>query len=152
MKLDELINLAGNPYTIRIDGASELTLTHLMNLAQKALDDTPPATGMQDVTVLITSQDNIYTGTTGDTLWGEALIQQLKSQQDTQVTHLVSLLRSYTDTTGLRQGPDVPSFNFRKKLLELDEKNAFALLVMQGFDCLRARTIGSTMPKTKSDK
>ena len=145
MKLDELIALVDSPYAVRIDPVSELTLSYLINLAEKYLDAKPPAGGVQEATVLITTRDKIYIGTTGDVQWGAELIRHLEENDDTQVTHMVTLLRS----TGaeVRQGPDVPSWKFRKKLLEMNEKNAYALLVLQGYECLRARTIGSTMPK-----
>lgn len=142
MKFDELRNLMDSAYAIRVAPVSELTLNYLMNIAEQAMESRPQAEGMQEITVVITSRDNIYTGTTGDAQWGAELIKQLEAQGDTRVTHLVTWICS----TEHRKGLDLPSYQFRKRLMELDEKNAFALLVMQGHECLRASTIGATMP------
>ena len=74
------------------------------------------------------------------------LIDQLRQQQDTRVTHLVTWVRSGMDPAAQRMGLDIASYNFRKMLLELNEENAKALFLLQGHDCLRARTVGSSMP------
>ena len=150
MKFDELRGLVDSGYQIRVDPVSELTLSYLMNLAEKALGDSPKTEEDQEVTVVITARDKIYTGTASDPQWVARLTKALEEQGDTQVTHLVTMIRSCTDTTGVRQGLDLPSYTFRNMLVDLDERNESALLVLQGHDCLRARTIGSTMPQKKN--
>lgn len=150
MKFDELRGLVDTGYTIRVDPVSELTLSHLMNLAEKALEDSPQAEERQEVTVVITTHDKIYTDTAGDSQRGAQLAKKLKEQGDTQVTHLVTMIRSCTDVTGLRQGLDLPSYALRKMLIELNEKNKYALLAMQGHGYIIARTVDSTMPEQKT--
>lgn len=150
MKFNDFKGLVDKVYVIQLDAVSELTLNYLMTIAEKALANLPQTAGNQDVTVVITSQDKIYTGSTMDPQWGVQLIQTLKEQGDTQVTHLVTLVRSGAGTPAFRSGPDVPSYDFRKMLIDLNERNSYALLVLQGHECLRARTIGSTMPEKKT--
>lgn len=136
MKFDDFKGLIDTGYVIRLDTVSELTLSYLMTLAEKALAELPQ-TKDQSVTVVITSRDNIYTGSTFSDEGSAALIRKLAEQDDTHVTHLVTVF----------PGPavDLPSYAFRQALLELNEKNAHALMVLQGHECLRARTIASTM-------
>lgn len=136
MKFDDFKGLIDTGYVIRLDTVSELTLSYLMTLAEKALAELPQ-TKDQNVTVVITSRDNIYTGSTFSDEGSAALIRKLAEQDDTHVTHLVTVF----------PGPavDLPSYAFRQALLELNEKNAHALMVLQGHECLRARTIASTM-------
>ena len=136
MKFDDFKGLIDTGYVIRLDTVSELTLSYLMTLAEKALAELPQ-TKDQNVTVVITSRDNIYTGSTFSDEGSAALIRKLAEQDDAHVTHLVTVF----------PGPavDLPSYAFRQALLELNEKNAHALMVLQGHECLRARTIASTM-------
>ena len=146
MKFQELTELVECVYPIRLDAVSELTLNYLLSMAEKTMEETVQTKMSQDVTVLITDQDNIYIGETGDPQWGATLIDQLRQQQDTRVTHLVTWVRSCMDPAVQRMGLDIASYNFRKMLLELNEENAKALFLLQGHDCLRARTVGSSMP------
>lgn len=137
MKYDDFKGLIDYGYEIRLDTVSELTLSYLMTLAEKALAQLPRTEEPRNVTLVITNRDNIYTGSTVSDEDSAALIQQLKEQDDTHVTHLVTVF----------PGPalELPSYTFRQMLLELNEKNAHALMVLQGHECLRARTITSTM-------
>lgn len=96
----------------------------------------------QEVTAVYTTQENIYTGTSMGPHWGEQLIQTLKEHGDTQVTHLVTMVRSGTAGGEVRKGLDIPPYNLRKMLIELNEKNEFALCVIQGHECLRTHAIG----------
>lgn len=143
MKFDDFKGLIDTGYVIRLDTVSELTLSYLMTLAEKALAELPQ-TKDQNVTVVITSRDNIYTGSTFSDEGSAALIRKLAEQDDTHVTHLVTVF------PGLSL--DLPSYIFRKMLIELNEKNAYALLVQQGHECLRVRTVGSTMPAKKTSE
>lgn len=144
MKIDDLIPLVEHPQQIRLNGFSELLLNHLMDVARQALEATTEMHPMLQVIALYTARGNIHTGISYGPQTGEALLEQLRQQGDTQVTHLVALWA--------RGGLDMPAFDFRKALLELDAGNEFALLVMQGHDCLRARTVGSTMPPRKTEE
>ena len=144
MKTQDLLQLVDQPAEIRLNGFSELMLNHLMQVAQQALAAIPEKHPMLQVTALYTAGEKIYTGISYGPNSGDSLIEGLKQHGDTQVTHLVSLWQ--------QGGLDVPSFDFRKALLELDAKNEFALLLMQGHDCLRARTVGSSMPPRKTEE
>lgn len=141
MKFQELAGLTDFALVIWVDAFSELMLNHLMNVTKEALASTSETHDMLQVTALHTTGEKIYTGISYGPQSGEQLIEKLKEQGDTQVTHLVAMWQ--------QGGIDIPSFDFRQALIDLNEKNEFALLVMQGHDCLRTRTIGSTMPKKK---
>ena len=144
MKFDDFKGLIDYGYVIRLDAVSELTLSYLMTLAEKVLAELPQTDELRNITVVITDRDNIYTGSTVSDESSAALIRQLTEQDDTYVTHLVTVF----------PGPalELPSYTFRQMLLELNEKNANALMVLQGHECLRARTIGSTMPAKKTSE
>ena len=137
MKFNDFKDLIDYGYVIRLDAVSELTLSYLMTLAEKALAELPQTDELRNVTLVITDRDNIYTGSTVSDENSAALIRQLSVQDDTHVTHLVTVF----------PGPalDLPSYTFRQMLLELNEENAHALMVLQGHECLRARSIASTM-------
>lgn len=137
MKFNDFKDLIDYGYVIRLDAVSELTLSYLITLAEKALAELPQTDELRNVTLVITSRDNIYTGSTFSDEGCAALIRKLAEQDDTHVTHLVTVF----------PGPavDLPSYAFRQALLELNEENAHALMVLQGHECLRARTIASTM-------
>ena len=130
MKFQELTELVECVYPIRLDAVSELTLNYLLSIAEKTMEEKVQTKMSQDITVLITDQDNIYIGETGDPQWGATLIDQLRQQQDTRVTHLVTWVRSGMDPAAQRMGLDIASYNFRKMLLELNEENAKALFLL----------------------
>lgn len=145
MKLQDFQGLIDTVHRIELDAVSQCTLTYLHNLVEKALAEMPIENGNQQVTVLITSRDNIYYGDTDAPDWGAELIRQLQEQNDTHVTHLVTAVRYCADGSVKQSGFDITSYNFRKMLMDLDRKNAYALFVMRSEECLRARTVLSSM-------
>ena len=138
MKINDLLSQVPSPLPIQIDPFSELMLNHLMNMAQTSLDALPDDGDMLQVTALYTSRDNFYTGITYGPQAGEQLLCQLQEQDDTQVTHLVSLWK--------QGGLDVSSYDFRNALLKMNDKNGYAVFPIQGHERLVSRTIGASMP------
>ena len=147
MKLQDFEGRLTDAYEIRVDAVSECTLTYLHDLAEKALEELPRNDGNQQVTAVITERDHVYYGDTDGPGWGAELIARLRERGDTHVTHLVTVVRCCKDGKVIRSGTDMPSYNFRKTLVELNEQNAYALFVVQGHGCLRAMTVRSSMPE-----
>ena len=142
MQIQDLLQRVERPVEIRLSGFSELMLNYLMELADKALEGCPDTRGMHAI-VLRTAGDQIHTGVYPVSDFpAEEVIRPLAETRDTQVTHLVVMF----PTQNQRRGVDIPSFDLRTRLLALDARNEFALLVVQGHDCLRARTLSSTIP------
>ncbi len=145
MQIQDLLQLVERPAEIRLNGFCELMLNYLMELADKALEHCPDTRGMHAI-VLRTAGDQIYTGVYPvSDIPVEEVLRPLRETGDTQVTHLVVMFPTQNE----HRGVDLPSFDLRTGLLALDTRNEFALLVLQGHGCLRARTLASTMPAGK---
>lgn len=151
MKIDDFKGLLDSAWAVRLDAVSELTLNYLLVLAEKEMKSCPAGEGMQCITALMTEHDKIFIGITSGLQDGSQLIDKMKQDGETQVTHLVTLVQG---GRGAGDYPplDVCDYGFRKRLLELNEKNAFALMLLQGQECLVARTVESTMPAKKTDE
>ncbi len=69
----------------------------------------------------------------------DKLIQDLIENGDTNVRYIVCM---WKEALAL----DVPSYHFRKRLLEISEKNAEAEILLQG-EALMVKTLKETMPE-----
>lgn len=97
--------------------------------------DHPATIPQPQVTLVYTANGNLYT--TVNDIRGE-IAATLRSEQDTLVLRLVTLWQDGT--------LDVPSWNFRKALLDLNPQNAGAEILLQGQDAPHVKRIKDTLP------
>ena len=145
MQIQDLLQLVKHPVEIRLNGFCEWMLNYLMELAEDALDSCADPRDTVAI-VMRTAGDQIFTSV--HPLPGistEAVIHPLQESGDTQLTHMVTMLRPKHGKPEWHRGVDLPPYDLRAKLLALNPNNAFTLLVLQGQIGLHARTIGSTM-------
>ena len=110
----------------------------LKELARRALGTVKTVhigLGVPLVYVMESTRGNIYT-VINDQF--EALLEELTRSGDTVMVQALAMFAPGDDV-------DIPSYRFRKALLELDPKNAKAEIIMQG----RIMTLEATMPSKK---
>lgn len=121
----------------------EQAFTGLLKLAKEAVNSMA-ADGMWQAVVCQTTAGNThvffmnYDDQATQATCEEKILNTFVTQKDTAIAFLVAMWRD--------QWIDLPSYDLRRKLIDLDGSNREALLVLQGENCLVVRTIGSTMP------
>ena len=114
-------------------------LEHLMEKAIRAMAE---ESGAEQVIALQTAAGNVHViynqqVTAGNYEAEKTLFALLEQERDTHVLYVAALWRN--------GGADLPSFHFRRRLIELDHRNFETLLLMQGADGYHSRAVGSTL-------
>lgn len=125
-----------NPVSPEIEQA----FTGLLALAKNAFDRFDAGEMSQAVAIQTTAGNmHVFMMSFDDqTASEEKILNTLVTQKDTAIAFLVAMWGNHWI--------DLPSYSLRQKLIDIDESNREALLVLQGENCLVVRTVGSTMP------
>ena len=114
-------------------------LEHLMEKAIRAMAE---ESGAEQVIALQTAAGNVHVIFNQQVMAGnyeaeKQLLGLLEQARDTHVLYVAALWRNGC--------ADLPSFHFRRRLIELDHRNFETLLLMQGADGYHSRAVGSTL-------
>lgn len=104
------------------------------------------ATYMTQAVVLKTVNGNIYHTVISDTLAdteSDVLLKEMKQRGD---THIENIVCCWEDG-----GVDMPSYEFRQKLMSLDRRNKDALILLQGLDKYIVKELEKLMPPKKKN-
>lgn len=111
----------------------------LFNEAKEQLHNNPTA---EQIVVIKTANDNMYYFVNNLSVKGTAdedcFIEMLLDKDNVEIKYIVCMWNDY--------GIEIPSMNFRKRLLEICEKNAEALMLLQGENGFFAKEIKWSMP------
>ncbi len=110
-------------------------MQELFNIAKRAISEDGALMASQ-VTVLWTSNHRFYTAMDD---WSGAICEELKIKND---THILKIL------TVWKNGQlDLPSYQLRQALIQLNENNKDADIILQGMDGYIIKKISQTMKK-----
>ena len=114
-------------------------LEYLRRKAMEAIVEDPAA---EQVITLLTAAGNVHVIFNQQVMAGnyeaeKQLLGLLEQARDTHVLYVAALWRNGC--------ADLPSFHFRRRLIELDHRNFETLLLMQSADGYHSRAVGSTL-------
>ena len=97
----------------------------------------------EQVIVAYSESENMYIRVNRDVMSGlhadeEQFIQELIDNQDTALRYVVCMWKGFT--------LDLPSIYVRKRLIEIDSKNAYAQMILDNKQTKWMKTHKSTMP------
>lgn len=103
----------------------------------KNIDEIVDGLPHPQVTVLFTDNNNFYVAVNDvDGL----ICEKLKANKDTKIVRMLTMWKEF--------GIDLSSFDFRNALIELDEYNYDADIILQGRDGYTIKKLSVTMPTT----